>query len=143
MIFLRESERNKGVKLLLKIFENIINHPTQTEKYGNLNLIKITNKLSGCKPAMKLLLLSGFEAKENNKRLIWTNTANNMMILKHLQNTLESMTETISITQDETSKQTQSTSHQQTQQNITQMITNLIVNQSPVKKRSFTSYADL
>ena len=77
--------------MLLKISTNIINNPTQTNKYGDLHLQKITQKLSKCNPIVDLLFMSGFQKSENNKRLIWINTANNMNILKHVHNTLSTM----------------------------------------------------
>ena len=81
IVLQRESERNKALKLLSKIYGNIINNPTQTSKYGNLNLAKINEKLSTCKPALKLLYLSGFEKSKDNTRLIWKNANDNMNIL--------------------------------------------------------------
>ena len=86
-----ESDRNEGIKLLLKIYQNIINNPSETEKYGDLNFKKISKRLSKCKPALDLLLLSGFEKSSNNRRLIWKNTQNNILILKHMNNSLKSI----------------------------------------------------
>ena len=119
----------------MKIFANITNNPSNTQKYGNLHLNKITNKLSTCQPVFKLLLLSGFEAKENNKRLIWTNTNENMIILKHIQNTLKSMIAIIPMTNNDITPNQQElqTSNQQTQQDIAQMVTNLILNPNAVE----------
>ena len=132
LIAQRESNRNNGIKLILKIFQNIANNPSQTHKYGNLSVKKITDKLSNCQPALKLLLLSGFETKQNNKRLLWTNTNENISTLKHIQNTLKSMTDTVSITNNHASKHRDKTINKQTQLDITQMITNLITKQYPV-----------
>ena len=87
----RESDRNKAIKLLSKICQNLINNPTQTQKYGHLNFDKINKKLSKCKPAMDLLYLSGFIKSNNNRRFIWQNTQNNMTMLKHIQNALKSI----------------------------------------------------
>ena len=86
----RESERNKAIKLLLKIYKNLSNNPNEIEKYGDLNFYKIDQKLSSCKPAMDLLFLSGFTKSQNNNRLIWTNTNNNIMMVNHIQNALQS-----------------------------------------------------
>ena len=94
MLFKRESERNKGIKLLLKILSKIINNPTQTQKYGDLNLQKISQKVSNCQPIIKLLLLSGFEKSQNNKRLTWSNTNNNMIALKHIHTKLSELVTT-------------------------------------------------
>ena len=76
----------------MKIFKNIRNNPGQSEKYGNLKFDKINEKLSTCKPALDLLFLSGFEKSENNKRLIWINTNNNMNMMQNIQNELQSNT---------------------------------------------------
>ena len=113
----------------MKIFQNIINNPTQTQKYGDLNLNKITRKLSNCQPALKLLILSGFKENENNQRLLWSNTTENMTTMKHIHHTLKSMIHTAPITKNDTSRQPQ----HQTQHDMVQMITNLIMNQSTVK----------
>ena len=121
----------------MKIFQNVMNNPSQTEKYGNLNLNKITNKLSNCKPVLQLLLLSGFEAKENNTRLIWTNTNENISILKHVQNTIQSMIDTDPTTSNDTSNQHIQTINQQAPQDISQIISNLILNKSQVTAFKF------
>ena len=131
-VFCRESERIKGIKLLLKIFGNIINNPSQTQKYGNLHSNKIMNKLTKCKPGLRLLLLSGFEATENNKRLIWMNTNNNMLKLKNIQNTLKSMIDTKSITINNMPNKTKSQTNNE--HDITQLITNIILSEKQVRK---------
>ena len=82
--FHRSSEQEKGVKLVLSVFEKIINNPMEISKYGNLNYNKINNKLSNCKPGLKLLLLAGFTVKHLNQdddkpRLIFENTKENMI----------------------------------------------------------------
>ena len=92
--FSSEDDRIKGIKLILKIITNIINHPSQTQKYSNLNSNRIKQKLTKCQPALKLLWLCGFEKSDNNKRLIWTNTNNNMLILRHTKIKLSSMSNT-------------------------------------------------
>ena len=97
LLTIREHDGVKGVKLLLKICSNIINNPTQTQKYGHLNLQKIGQKLSKCEPALKLLMFVGFEISENKTRLIWINTENNAMLLTHVKQTLSSIIETTPI----------------------------------------------
>ena len=77
--------------MLLKICKNLINNPNQTQKYGKLNLQKIGQKLSNCEPALKLLLYVGFEMSQDKKRLIWSHTQNNMMLLQHVQTILSTM----------------------------------------------------
>ena len=80
--------------MLLKIYTNIINNPTKTQKYGDLSIKKIGKKLSKCDPALKLLLLVGFEMSENKTRLIWQNTENNLGVLTLVRDTLSSMVDT-------------------------------------------------
>ena len=82
--FNRSSEQEKGVKLVLSVFEKIINNPMEISKYGNLNYNKISKKLSNCKPGLKLLLLAGFNIKDLNDdddkpRLIFENTKENII----------------------------------------------------------------
>ena len=89
------SERNKGIKLVLKICRNIINNPSQTEKYGDLHLRKINNKLDKCKPALNLLYIAGFKKSNNNTRLRWINTNNNMKSLINIYQTLQSLMKTV------------------------------------------------
>ena len=75
----------------MKIFSNIIKNPNQVGKYGNLNAKIMKKKLSLCDPAGDLLLFSGFELSNDNTRLIWKSTDQNMMIMKYIYNTLASM----------------------------------------------------
>ena len=88
---LREAARDKAVKLLLKICENIMNSPSIIEKYGNLNSAKIHSKLSRCKPALDLLLIVGFKLSNNNQRLIWSNTWTNRALITNLHDRLQMM----------------------------------------------------
>ena len=87
----RDDIRIKAITLLLKIFSNIINHPTKLEKYGDLHAKKINQKLSECGPAGELLSFSGFTLSNDETRLMWTQTDENLMIIKHIYNTLSSM----------------------------------------------------
>ena len=117
---IRESDRIKAVKLLLKIFTNILNHPTQLHKYGNLKFDKIGGKLSNCRPALKLLALSGFQLSETETRLIWLNTDENMVTLKHIKNVLSSMVDSSLLQSNgqELSHNVQQTKMTQTTSNI-------------------------
>ena len=101
MLMNRKSQQDKGITLLLKILSKIINNPTQTQKYGDLHLQKISQKLSHCKPGMRLLLLSGFKKSQNNKRLIWANTDENMKLLKHIHTKLSVIINTVKSTNEE------------------------------------------
>ena len=87
----RDSERNKAATLLLKISEKIMNNPSMTAKYGNLNSSKIHNKLSKCKPALDLLFIVGFKRSNDNARLIWTKTKSNFELIANLNDSLKSM----------------------------------------------------
>eukprot|EP01083_Nonionella_stella_P280826 955478_1 len=69
---IQESDREKGTKLLSKILGDLSNNLSESAKYGNLNLTKISNKLSRCKPAFVLLFSAGFKQSNDGKRLIWT-----------------------------------------------------------------------
>ena len=121
----RDSDRNKTIKLLLKIVENLINRPTEIHKYGDLSYKKIKQKLSKCKPGLDLLYLSGFQKSGNDKRLIWKNTNNNVKMLKHIQHELKSIFQDnnnqnnnsfLMISTNNMSKQVKSFDTQQTQQ---------------------------
>ena len=76
---------------MLKICDNIMNNPSQIQKYGNLHARKINDKLQKCKPAMNLLYIAGFKKLNNNTRLVWTNTNNNIKSLINIHQTLQSI----------------------------------------------------
>ena len=121
----RECERNKGIKLLKKVLGKIINNPTQIHKYGDLHFEKISKKLSKCKPGLNVLYLAGFKKSQNNTRLLWMNTNNNMTILKHIHDTLITMNTTKPMKENIPSYRTNN--NQQPQQDIAQMITKLLL----------------
>ena len=123
---------------MLKVFNNIINNPTQLRKYGNLNFGKMKKRLSSCKPAFDLLILSGFKTSENDKKLIWTNTNNNMEMMKSIHDILVSMNITNS-----TQAQIIPPNTQQPQLNLTQMITNMLLNNAPVQYDLFDLNASI
>ena len=91
MKYLSESERNKGIKVVLTVCRNLINNPSQAQKYGNLNAKRIQSKLSKCKPAFNLLFIAGFSKSNDNTRLIWTNTNNNARALQNLYQRLKAI----------------------------------------------------
>ena len=74
------SARQKETKLVLKICGNIISNPSEISKYGSLNWNKVNVKLANCKVCLNLLFIAGFDFKtiDNNERLIWNNTPENM-----------------------------------------------------------------
>ena len=111
LIVKRETDRIKGIKLILKIYTKIINNPTQTQKYGDISLKKISQKLADCQPLFKLLLISGFELSEKKTRLIWRNTNDNMTMLKHIKNTLSAMIDITQTSQANTTNATNNNTH--------------------------------
>eukprot|EP01084_Bolivina_argentea_P030762 56945_1 len=90
---LPESQRNKGTRLLCKIFTNLLDNLTESEKYGNLNLRKIRGKLIKCKPAFQLLLAVGFKQSTNGERLIWQYNNDSLMLLKNAYTELKAKVE--------------------------------------------------
>ena len=93
-LFVSENDRYKRINLLLKIFSNIINNPTNLRKYGQLNrkkIIQFEAVRTDQSLVLHILLLSGFSFSQNDKRLIWENTANNMTILTYIYHTLHSI----------------------------------------------------
>eukprot|EP01083_Nonionella_stella_P187795 690912_1 len=77
-----ESEREKGIKLLNKIYSNILNNPSNP-KFRDLNFSKIRAKLDKCRPAFYLLFTAGFTQNMDGTRLQWEN---NQITMKKLQN---------------------------------------------------------
>ena len=85
----RISIRNKAVKVLLKIFENILHHSTEIDKHGNLNLVKMEKKFEQCQCAMDLLVAVGFEKSKDGTRFIWVYNDEHMRLLKSAHNKLK------------------------------------------------------
>ena len=59
------------------------------QKYADLNLQSINQKLSQCKPAYNLLFVAGFKKSNNNTRLKWINTYHNVIALKKVHDALQ------------------------------------------------------
>jgi len=76
-----ESEREKGIKLLNKIFSNILSNP-HDQKFRDLNFSKIRQKLEKCKPAFYMLYCAGFGQSPDGSRLQWQNTTVTMKLLQ-------------------------------------------------------------
>eukprot|EP01084_Bolivina_argentea_P052484 96422_1 len=72
------------LKLLYKIFTNIINNP-ENEKYGNLNCKRILAKLEHKTVSIQLLLNSGFKQSDDDTRLIFTRSALELLKITHLK----------------------------------------------------------
>ena len=66
-----------------------MNNPTQLEKYGNLNLLKINQRFANCIPAGILLAICGFD-RAHDVRYIWKNTQNNKLIVQYIHDRLTS-----------------------------------------------------
>eukprot|EP01084_Bolivina_argentea_P289571 497270_1 len=67
---LSEEDKQKGIKLILKIFDNIINHPHNL-RYQNLNLSVIMRKLQKSKTFIDLLCEVGFKKSNDGKTLLF------------------------------------------------------------------------
>merc|ERR1719410_114598 len=78
---LPEVDRNKGIKLLTKVYSNILANP-QDPKFRDLNFSKIRKKLDKCRPAFYLLFTAGFSQSVDGQRLQWQN---NKITVKQLQ----------------------------------------------------------
>eukprot|EP01084_Bolivina_argentea_P184404 318036_1 len=66
--FDRDETKNKDIKLLLKIFDNILKHPRDS-KYQNLNRNRICNKLTI--QSKFILYVVGFYKSHDEKRLLF------------------------------------------------------------------------
>jgi len=69
---IEESEREKGIKLLTKVYSNILANPSDP-KFRDLNFSKIRKKLDQCRPAFYLLFTAGFSQSVDGTRLQWPN----------------------------------------------------------------------
>eukprot|EP01084_Bolivina_argentea_P254143 427156_1 len=79
---LSKSDRNTGVKLLLKIIHNIIKNPTNS-KFCNLNLQRITKRFSKSDVFLQLMYDTGFYKSNNGFRLIFDIQRLNELKLLH------------------------------------------------------------
>eukprot|EP01084_Bolivina_argentea_P268224 455519_1 len=64
------SAYNTKIKLLCKIFENVLQFQN-CDRYRNLNLSRIRQKLNNCEFCMQLLKIAGFSVSDNGKRLVF------------------------------------------------------------------------
>lgn len=64
----------------------MISNPSELDKYGTLNFIKVAKRLTNCTPALELFFIVGFDFRyiDNQQKLIWNNTENNMRIIKDM-----------------------------------------------------------
>eukprot|EP01084_Bolivina_argentea_P056368 103186_1 len=85
-------KRIKEIKLLSKIFNNILSHPLE-QKYRTLNAATIYKKFSQlqCRPCIYLLYNIGFKESLDGKRIEWKFTTENHNILKHLNNHIQNL----------------------------------------------------
>ena len=65
-----ESDREKAITLLQKIFAKILIDPSNP-KFRDLDFAKIKKKLDRCQPAIILLFDTGFTVSEDGDRLQW------------------------------------------------------------------------
>ena len=65
-----ESDRQKAITLLQKIFAKILSDPSNP-KFRDLNFAKIGKKFDRCQPALILLFDAGFTLSEDGDRLQW------------------------------------------------------------------------
>eukprot|EP01084_Bolivina_argentea_P169004 292997_1 len=84
-----ECERENGIKLLSKLLLNIVNNPSQTEKYGTLNFGTILEKFENCQPALDLLFYVGFKISTDGTQLQWTYNDGKLESLKIIYNILQ------------------------------------------------------
>eukprot|EP01084_Bolivina_argentea_P130910 231100_1 len=85
-------EREKAVKLLCKILNNLLTNLSEIDKYGDLNRDTMQLKFSKCTPALDLLFIAGFEISNDTTRLKWKHK-NNFVKLKLLSNVYEALNE--------------------------------------------------
>eukprot|EP01084_Bolivina_argentea_P149946 261865_1 len=79
-------QKRNGIKLVLRIFENIVENPNEI-KYRNLNANRVFKKLQQCNELRQLLLESGFKTSNDGKRLIFDTTKT--ININHLKNKLK------------------------------------------------------
>jgi len=77
-----EDDRKAGIKLVTKIYGNIIKEPNNP-KYKDLNFVKIRKKFTKCKPCLYLLFSAGFQQNIDGSRLILD--TNNILTMKMLR----------------------------------------------------------
>eukprot|EP01084_Bolivina_argentea_P022421 41670_1 len=80
---LNHNEREHGLKLIYKIFNNILLHPNDA-KYCSLNAIRLSQKLSHHTIWFKLLINAGFYESKSDNRLIFD--SEKLALLKHINN---------------------------------------------------------
>eukprot|EP01084_Bolivina_argentea_P212655 361434_1 len=83
-----DAKRNKAIKLLLKIIDKILTHPSDP-KYRDLNCSKIKQKFVACQPCFDLLLYAGFQLSKNQQRLVWIKNDDNLRQLKSVYDIIQ------------------------------------------------------
>jgi len=82
-----EAERAKGIKLLQKVYGNILANPNDP-KFRDLNFSKIRKKLDQCRPAFYLLFTAGFSQSVDGQRLQWQYNNVTIKLLQTASNAL-------------------------------------------------------
>ena len=92
-------DRDDGINLLCKIFNNISNNPNES-KYRDLNFIKIHKKFEKCKPAFNLLFIAGFKKSKNGERLQLHNDSNTLKIFESTNNSFQELKTAMTMSMD-------------------------------------------
>eukprot|EP01084_Bolivina_argentea_P200250 342453_1 len=87
-----EKQFTKGIKLLLKIYNNIASNPSQS-KHHRLNCNKLQSKLNNWQPFFCLLICTGFKQSIDAQTLQWEQTETNLNLITNLTKYLHSTTE--------------------------------------------------
>eukprot|EP01084_Bolivina_argentea_P096800 174020_1 len=98
-------ERDKAIKLLTKIFNNILSYPSE-QKYGDLNFKRICIKFEKCTPAINILNHVGFKQSNDKKRLKWINNNDNLNVLKNVIHALQQQPNSASKKDDKNTEKT-------------------------------------
>eukprot|EP01084_Bolivina_argentea_P251884 422647_1 len=80
-----ETEKQKVLKLLSKIFANILNNPSE-EKYSKINLQKLQEKFVSCPPCICILFAAGFEETHDRTQIKWTHNNDTIKLLETVKN---------------------------------------------------------
>eukprot|EP01084_Bolivina_argentea_P047372 87276_1 len=82
LITIRSGDRLKDIKTIKKIMERIISDPSNT-KYGNINVDKLSSKLSNYNSWFALLTYVGFRTSKQGDRLVFNCNMINTLTVYH------------------------------------------------------------
>ena len=83
-----ETERNKAIKLLFKIFNKILSNLNEP-KFRDLNYNKIRAKFNHARPGYYILFDAGFKQSMNGTRLQFAYNDNNLVLLNKVNDALQ------------------------------------------------------